>query len=68
MVQWLRLSAFTAMGLGSIPAWGTEIPKAMWCSQKKKKELFKKLWNTLPKQGNKAMKVVAKQSSLKINY
>ena len=35
-VQWLRLRAFTAEGLGSIPGWGTKIPQAMWCGQKNK--------------------------------
>ena len=24
--------------MGSIPGWGTEIPRTMWCSQKKKKK------------------------------
>jgi len=28
MVQWLGLDAFTAVGLGLIPGWGTKIPKA----------------------------------------
>ena len=28
MVQWLGLSALTAMGPGSIPGWGTKIPQA----------------------------------------
>ena len=36
MVQWLRLSAFTAVGLGSTPGWGTKIPQAAWHGQKKK--------------------------------
>ena len=29
VVQWLRLSAFTAGGTGSIPGWGTKIPHAV---------------------------------------
>ena len=37
-VQWLRLHAFNAGHLGSIPGWGTKIPYAIWCSQKKKKK------------------------------
>ena len=37
VVQWLGLHAFTAEGLGSIPCWGTKIPQAVWCSQKKKR-------------------------------
>ena len=41
-VQWLGLGAFTAEGPGSIPGWGTKIPQAVWCRQKKKKiGLFK---------------------------
>ena len=30
MVQWLGLCALTAVGLGSIPGWGTKTPQAMW--------------------------------------
>ena len=37
-VQWLRLHAFNAGHLGSIPGSGTKIPYAIWCSQKKKKK------------------------------
>ena len=37
VVQWLRLQNFTAEGQGSIPDWGTKIPHAAQCSQKKKK-------------------------------
>ena len=37
-VQWLRLHASTAGGVGSIPGPGTKILHAKWCSQKKKKE------------------------------
>ena len=40
MVQWLGLGAFTAVGLGSIPGWGTKIPQAM--QPKKKKGIKKK--------------------------
>ena len=36
-VQWLRPRASTAGGAGSIPGWGTKIPHAKRCSQKKKK-------------------------------
>ena len=35
-VQWLGLHAFTAEGEGSIPGWGTRVPKAAWCRKKKK--------------------------------
>ena len=35
-VQWLRLRASTAGGVGSIPGWGTRIPHASQCSQKTK--------------------------------
>ena len=34
VVQWLRLSTFIAMGLGSIPGQRTKIPQVAWCSQK----------------------------------
>ena len=37
-VQWLRLRASTAGGMGPIPGWGIKILRAMRCSQKKKKE------------------------------
>ena len=37
MVQWLGLCTFTAVGLGSIPGWGTKIQQAAMHSQKKKK-------------------------------
>ena len=37
VVQWLRLHASTAEGLGSIPGQGTKIPHAVWYGQKKKK-------------------------------
>ena len=36
MVQWFRLSAYTAGGTGSIPGWETKIPHAMLCGQKRK--------------------------------
>ena len=36
-VQWLRLCASTARGVGSIPGRGTKIPYAARCDQKKKK-------------------------------
>ena len=34
-VQWLRLHASNAVGLGSIPGQGTKIPHAVWHGQKK---------------------------------
>ena len=37
MVQWLRLSASTAGGMGSIPGWGTKILQASGCGQKSTK-------------------------------
>ena len=37
-VQWLGLCAFTAEGTGSIPGWGTKMPQAAQCGQKKKKK------------------------------
>ena len=38
VVQWLGLSAFTAVGPGSIPGRGAKIPQATRHSQKKKKK------------------------------
>ena len=40
VVQWLRLCASKAGGIGSIPDWGRShtIPYAAWCSQKIKNE------------------------------
>ena len=34
MVQWLRLRAVNAGGMGSIPGQGTNIPHAVWHAQK----------------------------------
>ena len=43
-VQWLRLQAFTAKGLGLIPGRGAKIPQAVGHVQKKKKVwLFKNI-------------------------
>ena len=39
-VQWLRLQASTAGGVGSIPDWGTKIPRAPQHGKKKKKNLL----------------------------
>ena len=36
MVQWLRLYTSSARGADLIAGWGTKIPHAAWCSQKKK--------------------------------
>ena len=38
VVQWLGLSAFTVVGLGSIPGWGSKILQAAQHGQKKRKE------------------------------
>ena len=38
VVQWLRLRASTAGGVGSIPGQGTKIPASVWPGEKKKKE------------------------------
>ena len=40
VVQWLRTHTSTAGGMSAIPGWGTKIPHALWCSQKKKKLLL----------------------------
>ena len=37
-VQWLGVCACTARGMGSIPGWGTKIPRAVQRRQKKKKK------------------------------
>ena len=37
MVQWLRICASTAGGLGSVPDWGTKILHATQCRQKNTK-------------------------------
>ena len=42
-VQWLGLSALTAEGQGSIPGWGTKIPRAKQSKKKGKKRLPIKL-------------------------
>ena len=39
-VQWLGLHASIAEVLGSSPGWGTKIPQAARCGQKKKKVLM----------------------------
>ena len=39
MVQWLRLHAINAEGVGSIPGQGIKIPHAMSCGQKIKIKL-----------------------------
>ena len=36
-VQWLGLGAFTVVGLGSVPDWGTEIPQNCKAWPKKEK-------------------------------
>ena len=36
MVQWLGLSAFTAVAVGSIPGLGAKIPQVSWRGQGKK--------------------------------
>ena len=41
VVQWLRLCASTAGGLGLIPGQGTKIPHATWHNQKKKNKKTK---------------------------
>ena len=40
VVQWLRISAFSAGSAGSIPGWRTEIPYAARCSQKLNKKIL----------------------------
>ena len=38
MIQWLRLCAFTAEGVGSIPGQATEIPQAASAAKKERKK------------------------------
>ena len=40
VVQWLRLHAPNAGGLGSVPGWGTKIPYAACLGRKKKKIVY----------------------------
>ena len=40
LVQWLRLHTSNAGGMGLIPGWGTKIPHAVRCGQKKKSILY----------------------------
>ena len=42
-VQWLRFHTSTVGGLGSIPGWGTKIPRALQNSLKKKKKVGQRL-------------------------
>ena len=42
VVLWLGFCAFNAEGPDSIPSWGTKIPRAALCGQKKKKEKEKR--------------------------
>ena len=44
VVQWLRLGAFTAVSLGSIPGWGTKVPRPCGTAKKKKKIKLKKIF------------------------
>ena len=41
-VQWLKLHASTAGGMGSTSGQGTRIPHAAWCGQKKKIMTFRR--------------------------
>ena len=41
-VQWLRLCAPNAEGMGSIPGWGAKTLHATWHGQKKKKKKVKR--------------------------
>ena len=37
MFHWLRLHVSNTWNSGSVPGWGTKLPHAMQCSQKKKR-------------------------------
>ena len=43
-VQWLRLYASNSGGTGSISGWGTKIPHAVGCFQKKNRQLIRTYW------------------------
>jgi hypothetical protein len=47
VVQWLRHHASNAGGVSLIPGWGPKIPRAAWCSQKRKEEQ-RVPWNNKP--------------------
>ena len=40
VVQWLRLRAFIATGLGLVPGLGTKMPQAALGGQKKKRSVY----------------------------
>ena len=48
MVQWLRLCASTAGGLGLIPSWEAKIPHTMQVEQPKKKNSGKNVTTHTP--------------------
>ena len=48
MVQWLRLCASTAGGLGLIPSWEAKIPHTMQVEQPKKKKIVEKMLRHTP--------------------
>ena len=61
-LQWLRLHAPNAGGMGLIPGWGTKVPHASqrWCGQKKEKntiilclnsEIDLDIWRVVEKEG-----------------
>ena len=47
VVRWLRLCTSTAKGTGSIPGQGTEIPHAVWQSQKNAILEVQNLWSPI---------------------
>ena len=49
-VEWLRLQAYSAGGMGSIPGQGTKVPQATWCSKKffKKRFYIKRRYSLYP--------------------
>ena len=53
VVQRLGLHAFTARGMGLIPALGTKIPHATWYGQKVKKKRERERDNTALKKKDK---------------
>ena len=43
-VQWLRLHAFNAGCVSSIPGWGTKTSSKAWCGQTQKRRSFNTTW------------------------
>ena len=71
-VQWLRLQASNAGGMGSIPGRGTRIPHAVQCGQENKNEERKKQdlnsANTMENEGRNIMSLTTQQKHTALRY